>query len=630
MRYLWLFFAVVLLIATANGVSGTVLVNDTAMINSKLEFIRNSGNSDSAVIRAQLIDVFKTSNAIGYQKGIAQSAGQLGVYYQGQFIMAKAREYYSESFQAYRKLGNRKMEANMVNNLGTIDEKMGNYSDAVAEYLYAFEIFDSLDNISGISATANNIGIVYYLMDKPQKALSFFRVGLSMKKQLNDSAAMIYAYQNLGNVFFDLWESDSAVYYYQKCIDLSARGNDALSAGKAYNSLGVIAMIDKKNQEALQLFNKALFYSRKKTDIQNISSVLDNIGLLYLNEEKPQMAIAYFDSSLDVSKSYGLKEEMKNAYQHLSNVYSQQSNYKAAFVNLQNYENLQSELMVEKVNVAGVEAVFIKQKQENKILTLEKEQEKQKTRILLLAGIIIILLISSILGFYVYRIRQDAQLNQKYAELEKARFKAVLEAQEIERKRIAGDLHDSVGQMLSLSKLHLSEIMEISMHHNKEHEQLYQRSIQLIDEACQEVRNISHNLMPGPLIRLGLLAAVKDLIRKINLSGKIIVSLESNLADNRFDEKIEISLYRIIQEIFNNIIKHANATEIGINILQENDKKLELVVIDNGKGFDTSEINQSSGIGWKNIYSRLTIINGLMKVDSVKNSGTNINIQVFL
>lgn len=221
-------------------------------------------------------------------------------------------------------------------------------------------------------------------------------------------------------------------------------------------------------------------------------------------------------------------------------------------------------------------------------------------------------------------------MERRLSELEKARFKAVIEAQEMERKRIAGDLHDSVGQMLSLSKLHLSEIMDNSSAYTGEQVQLYSRSMQLIDEACQEIRNISHNLMPGPLIRLGLLAAIKDLIRKINISKKIQITLESNLEATRFEEKVEISIYRVIQEIFNNILKHACASEVAVTLMKSAEKNFKLSIADNGIGFDTREIVTSSGIGWKSIYSRLTMINGSMEINSSKNAGTRIEIRFFL
>ena len=604
--------------------------NDTNEVGRQLNSYSKLIHSDTANARKCLEKALSISRRVGYFNGIARSASYLGSYYMGKFDLSKAENYFMESFEASRKSGNKTLEANSANNLGAISEKKGNYSSAISNYLNAYILFDSLKNTNGISATTLNIGIIYYLLNEPENAKNFFQLSLRLKQQLHDSLSMVNVYQGLGNVYFDLLKYDSAKYYYNKCIDLSESVNDAISAGKAYNSNGVIALYENDYSGALKLFNRALYYSKMKNDVLNISEVYGNLGLMGLNSGNFQAAITYFDSSLVLSKQYGLKEEMKYAYQLLSKIYAQQEKYKEAFLNLQNYDNLQNDLLTEKSNVTGIEALFVKQKQENKILKLEKEQEKRKTQIVLSVAVIFILLIASILGFYIYTISQKSKNARLVAELEKERFKAVIEAQEMERKRIAGDLHDSVGQMLSLSKLQLSEIMDSSNMYSPEHEQMLERSTRIIDEACQEVRNISHNLMPGPLIRLGLPAAVKDLVRKINASNKIHVSFASNLYDSRLNENIEISVYRIIQEIFNNILKHAQATEIGISLIRQAEEKLELSITDNGIGFDTGEIIKSSGIGWKNIYSRLAIINGTLNINSKKNSGTCIEIKVFL
>ncbi len=253
-----------------------------------------------------------------------------------------------------------------------------------------------------------------------------------------------------------------------------------------------------------------------------------------------------------------------------------------------------------------------------------------KLHLVISLSILIFILIALVMSVYIYRTNKKFKILKEAAELEKNRFKVLIEAQEMDWKRIAGDLHDSVGQLLSLSKLHLSEIIDSSEAPNPGHEVMLNRTAQIIDEACQEVRNISHNLMPGPLIRLGLVSAIKELVRKINSSRKVKVAFSSNISDIRFNEKIEISLYRIIQEIFSNILKHSEATdvEITLNILEN--QRLNLSIKDNGIGFDPEEIERSDGIGWKNIYSRLAIINGSMNIDSKKNHGTFIEINVIL
>lgn len=604
--------------------------SDTFKLSKEISEYNNLILTDSLNARIFIENALAGNRREECISGIAKEASLLGKYYLDRFNLNKAESLFLESLEASKKSNNRLLLANDANNLGTISEKKGDYSNAISNYLFAYEIFDSLENIEGISVTSNNIGIIYYLLNEPSKALNFLQLSLNLRQQLRDSLSLVYAYQNLGNVYFDLWEYDSSKYYFRKCTDLARSVNDKVSSGKALNSLGVISMIENDYNQSFILFSQSISHSKTKNDFQNISSVYDNLGLLNFNTGKFQEAIAYFDSSLALSSKYGLKEEMKDTYQHLAAVYEKKQNYRDAFNSLISYDKLQNKMLTEKSNVSGVEGFFVKQKQENKILVMEKEHERRKASMILVISTFIVLMITSLLGFYIYLLNQRSKNVRKLAELEKERFKAVIEAQEMERKRIAGDLHDSVGQMLSLSKLHLSEVRESVNVNSSEKAEMLERSAQIIDEACQEIRNISHNLMPGSLIRLGLFAGVRDLVRKLNASKKIHVSLYSNLDNTRLDEKVEISVYRIIQEIFNNILKHAQASEIGIKLIKVSERKLELFVTDDGIGFDKVLIEKSTGIGWKNIYSRLSIINGTMEINSTLNSGTIISIMILL
>jgi signal transduction histidine kinase len=201
----------------------------------------------------------------------------------------------------------------------------------------------------------------------------------------------------------------------------------------------------------------------------------------------------------------------------------------------------------------------------------------------------------------------------------------VIEAQEKERKRIAEDLHDSLGQMLSTIKLHMVSIEDSEAMNSTENKGVLNNAIGYIDDACNEVRNISHHLMPGALIRLGLIPALGDIIENINKTNKVEINFTNNGFEKRLNESTEINIYRIIQELIRNTIKHSQATKIDINMSRENNH-ISLTIEDNGKGFDTSKISESEGIGWKNIYSRLAILNGKINISSEINRGTKISI----
>jgi signal transduction histidine kinase/predicted ATPase len=215
----------------------------------------------------------------------------------------------------------------------------------------------------------------------------------------------------------------------------------------------------------------------------------------------------------------------------------------------------------------------------------------------------------------LYRLNQELQVQ------EQKKMEAVIESQEKERKRIAEELHDSVGQMLALVKLNLSGIEateELSNHGNN---QLIQQTSQLLDESIDEVRTISHNLMPPDLKNKTLTEIAENLLKRNGLAYQFQTY---GLADN-LSEAIKFTLYRVIQEIIHNIIKHASAKKIDMSITRTDDG-INLMVEDDGIGFNTSLVN--SGLGLKNIHSRVKLLNGYFDVDSSMNRGTIYNITI--
>lgn len=245
-----------------------------------------------------------------------------------------------------------------------------------------------------------------------------------------------------------------------------------------------------------------------------------------------------------------------------------------------------------------------------------------KTKLFLFCvGLTFIILIFFVARFYT---RRTLRLKTKELQIKQsARMNAIIETEEKERKRIAGELHDGLGQLLSTARLNMAGVEEYpGMQNNL----LLKNSLQLIDEACVEVRAISHNMMPAALIRRGLIDAVGRLIHKINDSEKLRITYDTEI-EERFEENREIALYRIIQESLNNMVKHAKAKNILVKITRTA-ASLDVAIVDDGVGFDVSAIQDSGGLGWKNMYSRVEILNGTITIDSVQGKGTTIMISV--
>lgn len=214
-------------------------------------------------------------------------------------------------------------------------------------------------------------------------------------------------------------------------------------------------------------------------------------------------------------------------------------------------------------------------------------------------------------------------LNKKLKLQERNRIEAIIESQEKERKRIAEELHDSLGQILALTKINLSRLNPTDT--TTEKELLLRNISDLIDDSCEEVRSISHNLMPPTLDAQNISDILENLIGK----NRILSNIEYNFFAENFKNEpstaCKFTLYRVLQEILQNIIKHASATKVDIS-LTETSGLIHLLVEDNGKGFDTNITG--FGLGLKNIYSRVKLLNGYLDIDSSINNGTTFNVSI--
>jgi len=188
-------------------------------------------------------------------------------------------------------------------------------------------------------------------------------------------------------------------------------------------------------------------------------------------------------------------------------------------------------------------------------------------------------------------------------------------------------LHDGLGQLLSTARINVASLDDLVEEGDKEDQKIYQNSLDLIDNACEEVRQISHNLMPGALSRLGLNSALEDMRDKLNAAKGTQILLTIQQKDQRLSEAIEFNLYRIVQEVLNNMLKHAQATEIKLK--WENERSpMRLTLTDNGKGMDLNLIKSSEGLGWQNLYARVDLLDGQLDIQSAPGQGFQVQIEI--
>lgn len=225
---------------------------------------------------------------------------------------------------------------------------------------------------------------------------------------------------------------------------------------------------------------------------------------------------------------------------------------------------------------------------------------------------------------YMKRVEDSRRLTEKMF------LNTIIQTEEKERKRFAKDLHDGMGPLLSSVKMSVSSLAQ--MKHDDASREIVENTEIVINEAIKSLKEISDNLSPHVLNNFGLVRALNNFANKINITKTIRIKIESDLKDERFDNNVEVVLYRVICELINNTIKHAHAKKIDIS-LAKGDDYLSIIYKDDGKGFDVSKIidqPSSSGMGFSNIYSRINSLKGEINISSEQKKGTLVTIKVLM
>lgn len=278
--------------------------------------------------------------------------------------------------------------------------------------------------------------------------------------------------------------------------------------------------------------------------------------------------------------------------------------------------------------LANLKSQYEQEQLKLRLLEEELENSKSATQVKFLLIFLGIMALVLIIGLLVYKNR----LKAKHLELTKTKqeqqfiaMSSMLEGQEKERARIARDLHDGLGNLLSTVKVTVGNLGLADNGHGEN--ELYDSANTLIDEACREVRKISHEMMPQALERLGLNKALEDLVETADQAHGFSATFNVYGKEKELDDATEMMLFRITQELLNNIIKYAHAQEVAVQ-LTYGDDWLSLIVEDDGVGFDVNSVKAKNGMGLKSIAFRTAHIGGQCEVDSKPGKGTMASISL--
>jgi len=549
----------------------------------------NYSRSDSILKIAH--QLFIEENDLEGQELALRNLGLIS-YYTGDYT--KAIERFIDAAKVAEKMGNKKSMASLYNNIGGVHEKQQNNKDAIKYYNESIKLKRELNDVRGIASTLNNIGIIYRKEGEYDKAKEKFAESLGIKKELNDLEGIAITSANLGNVYNSLNEPEEAIKNYKF---------------------------------AMEVFEKI---GEKK----ELASVLHDLARLQLQQNKISEAITNASRSLELAIEIGAKPQIMNAYDILSQCYNMTGNFKKALEYFQLFANVKDSIFNEKKNAtfSELEVKYQTEKKEKEIELLKQEKEisalqlerRKLTIILLIISVLLVVLL--FLAIYIQiRSKQKQLLKERQILEEKEKTKAIIETQEKERERIARDLHDGIGQLLSAASLYFGQLSNEIKAEIPGKQENFDHSVKILNDACSELRTISHQMMPRVLTRNGIIAAIEELLLFTFSKTTMKYTFDTFGLKERIDSNKEIGLYRICQELLNNIIKHADAKEVSVQLFK-NKNMIILLVEDDGKGFELDK--DVKGIGLKNITSRTDAMNGSFEIEKGPTNGTVCTVRI--
>lgn len=584
------------------------------------------------------------SRELKYDAGIGQALNDLGILYYDRGDYPQAMASYQQSLQIRRKLHDTAGIASLYNKIALIQDERGDYKAALSSHIKSLRAYQSVGDTYGISQNLNNIGIIHQRAGNPDTALTYFLRSLELKKKINDQEGYAATMVNIATVYESLNQLEEAISYSEKAKeDLRELGNTEYLTG-VLNNLAIMYLKIQKSDLALTYATEAYQLTKTTGDRKTEPAALLTLGEVYAGMHRYPQASNYYNQALALAKALDQQPVVADAYELLGENEAKSHNYRQAYEMLTQYAvvkdslmttNLSSQLTAmqrryEEQHQADHVALLGRQKEIKRLNTQQKEHVKdsKKTQLIFLAGLLAAVLIIAFLLYKLRQLKQRLTESQRLLSSQKERSLAVVEAEEKERKRIGADLHDGLGQLLSIARLNLSSLKEDLVTENDLQQQLLQNTLEVLDEGFKEVRTISHNLVPDYIRQQGLASGVQALLNQLGKTGRYQIHFEAvGLQEEPVPQEMEKVIYRVIQECLNNVIKHAQATYVSVQLIRHN-QELTVMVEDNGTGFEEAAIHQKSGIGLKNIRSRIEYLNGVVHVDAAPNRGTVISIAI--
>ncbi len=589
---------------------------------------------DSAII------IYRTT----HQKALAvdsmllanKSLQYLAYTYMGMGVMDSARHYLNRAIVGFTELNHSQGLYGSWNGLANIALYNGNNLLAINHYQKALEfVVDKQER----SMVLLNMTALFQQMDNYEKVLELLEridgmvdedTPLSILGDISNNKAT--AYLSLEDLKKAEYHFDNAIDYYDGTNRLESSLLARLNKAQVYY-LGqdyAADLVDTLLEESAQILTK--IESARQAPFYHKTKCGD-----YFRRGEFIAAIDECLTALRLSKAFGEINETASIYDHLSEVYGAHGDFKNALLYSDTLYQIRDSLVYQENNrqIAELETKYESAIKDAEIVDQQRVIMSQRTTTYsLIGGVIVAGLLA--LMIFLWATYKD-RLKSRELEIKTEKLKSfeqtqkivaldyMMQGQQEERKRVAMDLHDGLGAILSSARLQVQRIQtEIEKLDNMN---LIAKADELLSSASSEVRRIAHNMMPDALINLGLKEAIEDLTDQINQTSSLKVETHMYVSGSIYTEQQELFIYRIIQELLNNVIKHAKASTVNIELTESHDA-CHLTVTDDGVGFDDRDAKGSEGIGLRSVRSRVNYLDGELTIESKPGQGSTFDIVI--
>lgn len=516
-------------------------------------------------------------------------------------------------------------------NLGERYNYKSDYETGLKYMLQGQKKLEESDIPPATKAVINgSIAATYLMMKDYKKSILFGKQAMAIERKLDNSVPLTGTLINLASAYTELKQYNEAEKAYSEIMALVKNNNN-----KSYEVLALLGRIDLSNRlnnvEDIKMYaERALVVSNQLNDNLNIMNSMQGLSVYNLRSGNLIQAKEWSINGLEISNKFNYVEQKASILETLSFISFAEHDYSNGYKYANEASSIRSGIFTESLaeKQANLREKYETEKKETQI-QLQHASIKQKNLLnYILLGSILGLILITLLSYRNYKQKQRIQ-KTKISELEAEKHllatQSLLKGQEDERNRMAKDLHDGLGGMLSGVKLQLGA-MKGNIILTNENAALFNNALDKLDQSISEMRRVAHNMMPEALLKLGLQQALQDYCEGVNVSTSHSIITEFYGLEKRMSITIEVNIYRIVQELVNNSIKHSEASKILVQVMRR-DQALNITVEDNGKGFDSSNWKEKPTAGLQNILSRINYLGGTIDISSFPDKGTSVYVE---